>query len=296
LSPLRRALQIASALFIYLLCLPLALLPPKFGLKLGAVMGRVAFFLWRSRARVAIENIRLVQSKGYLQDYRPEDIARRAFENMGRSLVEIIKIYYGLGDSIVKGVQFQGLENYKNVQASGRPVIFITGHCGNWELLALATAYRIGRIYVMARRQNNPYINTMIERARTRYGNVVVYKKDGLRKVLKALRSGYPVGILMDQSVVRSEGLPVEFLGHEAWTLKSPVIITKKTGAALLPAFIKRQDTGHVVTIYPEVEISEGTSDEVLKQDLRRLNTFFEEYIIENPAEWLWIHRRWKKR
>ncbi len=296
MSPLKRALEIITALCVYILCLPIAFLPLSIAYKIGGFAGRVVFFLWRSRRKVAINNIRLVQEKGYLTGYKPQGLALRVFENLGRSAVEVIKIYYGLGDRIVKDVRFQGLENYYRVREKGRPVIFITGHCGNWELLALATSYRIGKIYVIARRQNNPYLNGMIERARTRYDNEVIYKRDGIRKVLKALNTGYPVGILMDQSVVPSEGVLVEFLGNEAWTLKSPVIIAKKTGAALLPAFIRRKDNSHLVTIYPEVELSQEKTEDALIRDIQRLNSFFEDYITENPSEWLWIHRRWKKR
>ncbi len=296
MSPLRRALYIITALCVYLLCLPLAILPLRVAMGLGAWAGRVAFSLWRSRRRIAIENIELVQSRGYLKGHHPLALARQTFENLGRSVVEVIRIYYGRGDSIVRAVRFDGLEHYWRVRQEGRSVIFITGHCGNWELLALATSYRVGRIYVVARRQNNPYINRMIERARTRFDNVVVYKRDGLRRVLSALKEGFPVGILMDQSVVPSEAILVDFFGEKAWTLKSPVVIARKTGAALLPAFISRRDGGHIVKIYPEVKPSPEASEEALRRDLQRLNRFFEEYIEENPSEWLWIHRRWKKR
>ncbi len=296
MTPLRRAFHILFAGTVYLLGLPLALMPLRPALRFGATLGRIGFSLWRSRARVAVENIRLVQSKGYLKGRSPEDIARETFENLGRSFVEVVKIYYGLGDPIVNAVEVQGIEHYQKVRQSGRAVIFITGHCGNWELLALALARSTDRIYVMARRQNNPYIDAMIVRARTRYGNTVIYKKDGLRKVLRALRAGDNIGILMDQAVVPSEGLPVEFLGHDAWTLKSPVVLAKKTGAALLPVFIRRQATGHLITIFPEVSLVKENSEEALRQDLRKLNAIIEEYILQNPSEWLWIHRRWKER
>jgi len=90
--------------------------------------------------------------------------------------------------------------------------------------------------------------------------------------------------------------LPVEFFGHQAWTLKSPILLARKTGAAILPVFIRRQNSCHIVKIHPEVEVPSTASEEEVKKVLKTINGYLEEYILENPTEWLWIHRRWKQR
>jgi KDO2-lipid IV(A) lauroyltransferase len=88
----------------------------------------------------------------------------------------------------------------------------------------------------------------------------------------------------------------IDFLGRGAWTSKIPAIIARKTGAAVLPAFIHRTDEGHKVRISPEVELSrDDDTEQAVREDTVKLTGYIEEYIKEHPAEWLWIHRRWKR-
>ncbi len=273
------------------LTLALAAIPLGLAKKLGAFAGRLLYRLWGSRRRIAIGNMKEAISRGALAAVvPPEDMALRCFENLGISFVELVKIYYGLGGPILKGVAYKGLENYREAAGRGRGVIFVTAHTGNWELLALKSGIEIGPLQVVARPLDNPFLNRFLERARARYGNRIIYKKGALRALLPALRSGGLVGILMDQAVLKEEGHIVEFLGRGAWTTRMPVLLAKRTGAAVFPAFIRRTTSGHEITVYPEADLS-GTEEEAL----RRLNQAIERHVRENPSEWLWIHKRWKR-
>jgi KDO2-lipid IV(A) lauroyltransferase len=131
---------------------------------------------------------------------------------------------------------------------------------------------------------------------RKKYGNSIIYKKGALKPILQALRSNGCVGILMDQAVVRDEGFVINFLGRGAWTTKMPALIARKTGAAVLPVFIHRTGTGHVINIYPEIELSRSDDREgAVRDDTIMFSGYIEQYIAKHPAEWLWIHRRWKR-
>ncbi|MBI1812098.1 MAG: lysophospholipid acyltransferase family protein, partial [Nitrospirae bacterium] len=167
---------------------------------------------------------------------------------------------------------------------------------GNWELVAIASSYKLLDISAVARRSNNPYINKFIEKARQRYGNSVIYKKGALRNIIERLREGGSVGILMDQAVLSDEGYVIDFLGRGAWITKMPALIARKTGAAVLPAFIHRTDKGHRITIYPEVKLSDiADKEKAVIEDTKKFSGFIEAYVKEYPSEWLWIHRRWKR-
>ncbi|MDA8088984.1 MAG: lysophospholipid acyltransferase family protein [Nitrospiraceae bacterium] len=278
------------ALF-FMLSLALALLPLGLAKKFGAFAGRLLYRVWGSRRKIALENLREAINRGAITDAPPPDIiARRCFENLGISFVELDKIYYGRGDSILRSVTFKGLDNCTEAFNAGRGVIFITAHTGNWELLALKSGMEVGPLQIVARPLNNPYLNRFLERARARYGNKVIYKKGAIRALLGSLKTGGFAGILMDQAVLKEEGHIVEFLGRGAWTTRMPVLLARRTGAALIPAFIKRTPLGHEITVYPEADVS-GTEE----QALRRLNMAIEEHVKENPSEWLWIHKRWKR-
>ncbi|MEW6585875.1 MAG: lysophospholipid acyltransferase family protein, partial [Nitrospirota bacterium] len=170
------------------------------------------------------------------------------------------------------------------------------GHCGNWELLATVAAARLSPISIVVRPLNNPYLNRIVESVRRRYGNSVIDKKGALKPIMQVLRNNGTIGILMDQAVVPEEGYVIDFLGRKAWTTKMPALIARKTDAAALPAFIHRTGNGHRIVIHPEVALSSNpVREEALKEDTKKFSSYIEEYIREHPAEWLWIHRRWKR-
>lgn len=291
---------IETALIIFF-SFPVAVLPHKIALKVGEILGLLVFYTWGSRRKIAIDNIEKAIGNS-LQPLaisnRPlaVSIAREAFRNLGRSFVEVIKVYYGLGKSIIDNVEISGVENYHKAKSKNKGVIFITGHCGNWELMALAFGAKVDNVSVVARQQNNPYLNRLVEKVRAKYGNRVIYKKGALKGILSELKKNRGVGILMDQAVLKDEGYIMDFLGRPAWTTKMPALMARKTGAAVLPIFINRSVAKHVINIYPEVALSaEDDTEKAIIEDTRRFSGFIEDYIREHPTEWLWIHKRWKR-
>lgn len=273
----------------FLLSFPLSILPLFITKKIGKALGMGYYFWNKKRRNISIENIKKVRAL-LSTNLEPYEIAMQSDMNLGISIMELIKIYFGRGKSIMNNVLIEGIENYERAKAKGKGVIFFTGHCGNWELLALSVGKRCGTIGVVGRPTKNPYLYKIIVRLRGKFGNIAIDKKGALRGMLRLLGRGECVGILIDQAVLPEEGYKIDFLGFPAWTTKTPVLIAKRTSSPLLPAFIKRQGNTHKITIYPEIEL---TNDDIT--DTKKLSSFIEEYIKENPTEWLWIHRRWKR-
>jgi len=117
-----------------------------------------------------------------------------------------------------------------------------------------------------------------------------------LKPIMKKLKNNECIGILMDQAVIPEEGYVLDFLGSGAWTIKTPALIARKTGAAAMPVFMHRHDGGHTITLYPEVELSGNNDRETaVKEDTAKFSSYIENYIKDHPTEWLWIHRRWKR-
>lgn len=289
---MKKALWLLEAGLFIILALPLAILPYKYSMKVGEMFGILLFYIWGGRRRIAIENIEKAMGNGQWAN----SLAKETFKNLGKSFVEILKVYYGLGERIIDSVKIEGIENFNQAKSEGKGVLFITGHCGNWELMAIAASARLSGIGIVARPIDNPYINKFVEKAREKYGNTVIYKKGALKEIMKRLKEGGCVGILMDQAVLPDEGYVIDFLGRGAWTTKMPAIIARRTGAAVLPAFIRSADNGHVISIGRKIGLPAGDDSEAtLIEDTKRFSSFIEEYIKQNPSEWLWIHRRWKR-
>jgi Kdo2-lipid IVA lauroyltransferase/acyltransferase len=294
---MKRALQLFNFLLIALVSLPFALLPTSLSVRAGEAVGSLLYFIWRSRRLIALENLRSAVSLGAINLVtKPEEIIKLNFRNLGKSFAEIVKIYYGFGEKIISSVKVKGEENFEKAQAKGAGVIFIGGHCGNWELTGIALSLKLSSIQGIARKLDNPYLNNHIELVRKKYGNRVIYKKGALKKILLALRQNQAVGILMDQSVVRSEAVIAEFLGKKARVMKTPAIIARKTGSPVLPVFIRRVKNGHLIEIKEQIQLDASEDyEEAVYNDTVNFSLQIEIYIKENPAEWLWIHRRWKK-
>jgi KDO2-lipid IV(A) lauroyltransferase len=294
---MKRILWFLEFLLLVLVTLPIAILPYRVSLKVGETLGRLLFFLWAGRRKIAIENLRSAVSRGAITlRSSPETEIKKNFGNLGKSFVEVLKIYYGLGDHIIKSVEIRGVENFRRAYEKGAGVILITGHCGNWELNALTSSVRVTKMSIVARPIDNPYLNRLVERTRKKYGNGVIYKKGALRQIILSLKKKEVVGILMDQSVLASEGILADFLGKKDYTTKIPAVMARKTGSPVVPAFIRRVNGGHVIEIGEEIMLdSSGDSDLAVFNDTIHFSAAIEDYIRRNPSEWLWIHRRWKR-
>jgi KDO2-lipid IV(A) lauroyltransferase len=282
-------------LLLYLLLLavtgPVALLPYGLSVRLGELLGLAAHRLWPSRRQVALENVRLAMDKGAIAaEMSAEELVRENFRHLGRSVAEIVKINFGLIAPVLKRIRVEGRENVERAIAKGRGVIIVGGHCGNWELNPVFPMFFPCTFHLVARKQSNPYIDRMIARTRKRLGTRLLYKHGALRAFLGALKRGEVVGVAIDQSM-QSEGVLIDFLGSPAWTIRMPAVLAKRTGAAVVPCFNRREPDGsYVLYALPEVEL---TGEEL--EDTRRMTAPIEDYIRENPVQWLWIHRRWKR-
>ncbi|MCL5023975.1 MAG: lysophospholipid acyltransferase family protein [Nitrospirae bacterium] len=290
---MKRILRGLQAGGIFALSLFLALLP----VRAGGLLGLILYHLWRSRRMIAVGNLKESVALGAMSLSRsPEEVIRENFMNLGRSFLEIIKIYHGMGEEILRKTTITGIEHFEHARAKGKGVLLITGHCGNWELLALLSSYRVAPLSVVVRPLNNPYLDTFLRKARSRFGNRVIEKKGALRAIMATLKAGGFVGILMDQAVLPDEGYVIGFLERGAWTTKMPALLARKTGAPAVPAFIRRTPGGHEITVYPEVALSpKDNQEEAVKEDTERFSRYIEDYIRENPSQWLWMHRRWKR-
>jgi KDO2-lipid IV(A) lauroyltransferase len=287
---------------IYCLTLLAALLPASVAYRLGAVAGLLIPYIVPKRRTVIIDNITLslpFMKAHPLWDSKCEDaaeLARETFKNLGRSLMEVCRLYHGRGVDVIASIEIRGRENYEAARAKGKGLIFLSGHCGNWELMSLTISSLFDKeVWGVVRRQNNPFLNRMVERMRSRYNGRAIYKQGALRGILAALKKREIVGILADQAVFPEEGYLIDVMGRKAWASKAPVIIARKSGAPLVPVFLHREGERHVLVFYPEHLFSGDMSDEGIKEDTQALSRYVEDFVVSHPTQWYWVHRRWKR-
>jgi KDO2-lipid IV(A) lauroyltransferase len=299
---IKNVLWIIQTAVFYIFTLLFAFVPDCLVKPIGQFTGKMGAILIRRRRHIAVENIRqafpFIKKKSHWdkQVDTPEEIADIMFCHLGMSLVETCRLYHGRGQEIIDRIDVRGQEHLETARARGKGVVIVTGHCGNWELAALAMSRKFNSpMSVVARRQKNPWLNSMVEKMRLRYNNLIIYKDNAFRGMLSAIRKNGIVGILVDQAVRPDEGALINFLGRKAWASKAPVLLALKSGAAVLPAFIHREADRHIIDIYPEIEFSRDHLGDGIAAEVQKYSNAIENFVTNYPFDWYWVHRRWKR-
>jgi KDO2-lipid IV(A) lauroyltransferase len=275
----------------------LGLLPRPVAVATGRGVGRIAYGLSDRLRRTAFRNLELAFPE--MDERERERILRGCFKNLGRLLGEFSQFPRATPESLHRIVECEGLENLQATQALGRGVILFTGHLGAWELSSLALSAFGYPMSFLVRRIDNPLIERLIEKIRTRFGNRSIDKRAAMRPMLRTLRAGGTLGILVDLNTQPHEGIFVDFFGIPASTTSGVAALALRTGAAVLPVFVPWDEKRRrfVLHVDPPLVIA-PTGDE--KEDIRQLTSLFtsvvESYVRRFPEQWLWIHKRWNTR
>lgn len=293
---------VIQAVLFYLFTLLVAALPRSQSVRIGKKTGIFLFNILHKRRSIAIDNIR--QALPFMKRHpawagtfeTAEEIALATFINLGISIVEVCRLYHGKGDDLIESMEVHGLENFQHAREKGNGVLCISGHCGNWELISLSFKRHLNEnVWAIARKQINPYLNTIIEKMRMGYGNKVIYSKSALRPILSVIKGKGVIGMLTDQAVFYDSGATIAFLGRRALANKAPVVIAHKTGVPIVPVFGYRDNARHILTFHPEYTLCGDRSEDGVVQDIQALSNYLEDFICAHPADWYWLHRRWKR-
>lgn len=299
---MKRIIWAIQAALFYLFTLLVAALPRSQSIRIGKKIGIFLFNILHGRRFVAIDNISralpfMKRHPSWTGEFETaEEIALATFMNLGISIVEVCRLYHGKGDDLIDSMEVHGLENFQHAKEKGNGVLCVSGHCGNWELISLSFKRHLNEnVSAIARMQNNPYLNTIVEKMRMGYGNRVIYSKAALRPILSVIKSKGVIGMLIDQAVFEENGALIEFLGRKAWANKAPAVMARKTGAPIVPVLGYREGNRHVLTFHPEYQLCGDHTEDGIQQDIQALSRYLEDFVCAHPADWYWVHRRWKR-
>lgn len=277
---------------IYLVGRAVGLLPVPAGLALGRALGRGAHRLLGTPRKLALQHV--AQALPELGERAREQLVCDTFEHAGESFAEL-----GLWRQLVEDpdyVRVEGLDVLDEALAEGRGAFAVTGHVGNWELLAATIVSRGYRASVVARRVNDERFNDLITRFRGDKGMDILLRDapDFMTRVRDALKAGHIVAILMDQDS-RGAGVFVPFFGRLAHTPPGAAVLALRTHAPVVAVFIRRRpEGGHVVT-FERVSTEGGGRGQILELTAR-FTAAIEAAIRKSPSEWVWWHERWRRR
>jgi len=276
-------------LIIIILFIIFKILGIKFASNFGSFIGGSLGPFFRSKKKITL-NIKKALPE--TSEKNIEIIAKEMWKNYGRILSEYVFIK-NFRDSInEKFITIEGQEVLDNIKDSKEPVVFISGHFNNFELMAMQIEKSGINLAAIYRPLNNIFLNKIMEKIRTKYICRKQIKKggSGTRELLESFKNNYSIAIMIDQRV--SESIKVDFFNQKASTTTIPAQLFKKFGSKIVPIYIERINGVYfkMTVSRPIILEKESTIEEITL----KLNKWLEKMILINPGQWIWSHDRWK--
>ena len=263
---------------------------------MGRRLGDLGYVLTPGRRKTALTN--LARAFPDLAPAARRRICRRSYQHLGLMVIELAALLARPLEDTLHRIRIDGLEHLRTTVDQHGRALLLTAHLGNWELLPVACRLTGYRLSVVLRPLDAPWLDRLATRMRERSAVDLIDKRAALRPVLRALASGAMVGILLDQNAARREGVFVPFFGRPASTSKSMAVLALRTDAPIVPAFIRREDTGrHRVVVGPPLSFPpSGDVEAAVAVLTARCTEAIEAAIRATPEQWLWMHDRWRTR
>jgi KDO2-lipid IV(A) lauroyltransferase len=241
--------------------------------------------------KTVLRNLRIAFPE--MDDEERRRLALEQWEQTGRTFAET-----GIMDRLTPAsgrIDIVGAERLEAIRASGKPVVFVSGHMANIETMAAVLVASGIPVQVTYRAANNPYVDAQIVAARARYGVKLFAPKggDGARELLAGLSRGESVALMNDQKF--SEGPEVRFFGQPVNAAPGPSRLALRFGTVLQPMSVVRlPGVRFRVTAHEPIEL-ENTGDRSgdIARGVQAITTFVEERVREHPVDWFWVHKRW---
>ena len=213
--------------------------------------------------------------------------------NYGNIFAEYMFIKKFRNDPIIsKNILIENQYILEKIKTESKPVIFISGHFNNFELMAMQIEKAGIDLAAVYRPLNNKYLNPLMESIRKKYicRNQIKEGISGTKELLLNFKKGTSIALMIDQRV--SQGIKCNLFGEKALTTTIPAQFVKKFGSKIIPVYIERKNNEiFKITFYHPLELSKNTSEELITL---KLNKCLEEMIKKNPDQWIWSHNRWK--
>ena len=219
-------------------------------------------------------------------------ISKMMWNNYGRILAEYMFIKKFRMSKIKNNIEIIGQKKLDMIKENNEPVIFISGHFNNFELMAMHLEKSGINLAAIYRPLNNKFLNFIMEKIRKKYicKNQIKKGISGTKQLLSFFKKRTSIALMIDQRV--SQGVRSNFFRHEAFTTTIPAQFVKKFKCKIVPIYIERtQGVNFKLTIHDPLEYS---NTETVESITLSLNALLEKMILKNPDQWIWSHNRWK--
>ncbi len=222
-----------------------------------------------------------------------ENIIRSMWKNYGKIFAEYMFIKdFRLNPKFSKNIKLENNEILNEVKSKSEPVIFVSGHFNNFELMAMSIEKFGISLAAVYRPLNNYFLNPIMVNIRKKYicRNQIQKGISGTKNLLKSYKNGSSIAIMIDQRV--SEGIQSDFFEKKALTTTIPAQFVKKFNCKIVPVYIERLENDDFKIKFNKPLIF--NQDESIEKITLKLNQNLEKMILKNPDQWIWTHNRWR--
>jgi len=287
-----------SWLALHLCSLIIKIIPGRYVYGFAKNISSLGYRFAKKQRKIALEGLTIAfgQDKS---SQEIEKIARDCFTFMAKAGLELMFLM-DKPKLLKERVEMLGKGNLDRALSRGKGVILVSAHFGNFPLMMARLALSGYKIAGIMRAMRDTRVEKFFMAKRTRFNIKTIYSQPRsacVNNTIEALRNNEVVFIPLDQNF-GTGGVFVDFFGRKAATATGPVVLAQRTKAAVLPCFIVRQkDDRHKIIFEPPLDLEEGRDpQETVIINIQRLTNIIESYIRRYPAEWGWIHRRWKSK
>ena len=266
-------------------------------LKFCGVVGRVVYFFASQTRALTLRHLTMAYGK----EKSPEEIkalAKKVFEYLGKNAGDILRATKVQNlEQLEKFLVVSGYEHFQRANKKGKGVIFLTCHMGAFDLQVSTMALKGLNPNIIGTPLKDERLNELLWDYRNKYGAVAIERGRETFRMIKVLKSGGSVALLIDQDT-KVKSRFVNFFGIPAATPVGATVLALKTGAAVVPTYVYLgKDWKQHMQILPEVTLHESGDDERdMVENTQTLTDIIESVIRQHPEQWVWMHERWKTR
>lgn len=273
----------------------LMLLPRKIRRNFFVGLGSFAYRVSARYKKVIRQNLQFIYGEN-TDDSFIEDVSRYSFKLLLLNFLHTMEARYYSLDELKKNITFKNLEVVTKAQQSSKPIIFITSHYGAWELGGSMISAFVEPLMIVYKKMNNSYFENYLLKSRENSRITYVEKHGATKGLLKQLRSGGAIALLIDTNIKAKDGFKTDFLGHKTTQLKSTAYFARKFDATIIPVLIHSDDDEkYEIEFYNEI-ITPRTDDTSadIEHSTKLQSDWLSAEILKSPKPWFWLHRRWK--
>lgn len=269
-------------------------LPRKFTLAFYGGLGSLSYYFAGDARERAVKHLQMVFGKTQ-SEKESRKMAKRMFTYLGKNFSDVIRTFsMETSDELASFFKINGKEHLDAAFAKGKGVLALTGHYGAFEFLGPYVGLNYPFI-AMGTKLKDPKLDSLIVKHRARNNNEYIYRGENTMKLIKALKQGKVVPILIDQDT-KVKSRFVDFMGIPAATPIGAATLAMKTGAIVVPMYTYLDENNvQTFNILPEIPMVVTGDDEAdFIVNTKKMNESLEQFIYRDPAQWVWMHERWK--